>query len=110
VKNVLAIFPTTTSSQSATGDSGILGNAGMLRGGSKRWDTPYRMTNDTKWADRAFVELQNAAGNTSNPFGPSDATRWNPTRFLDTAEHSALLTIGCILRGPRCSGARLCRL
>ncbi|KAF9074466.1 hypothetical protein BDP27DRAFT_1317138 [Rhodocollybia butyracea] len=46
------------------------------------------MTNDTKWADRLWVEIQNVAGNYSVPFGP-DFDKWNSGHFLDTAEFSA---------------------
>jgi len=71
------------------GDSGILDNARDVKRRMKAFGYVYRMTNDTKWVNRAFVELQNAAGNTSNPFGPDDSTRWNPGHFLDTAEMTA---------------------
>lgn len=45
----------------------------------------YRMTNDTKWSDRCWLELKNAAGNGTTAFGP-DADRWNSGHFLDVAE------------------------
>lgn len=73
----------------------------------KAFSYVYRMTNDTKWVDRAFKELQvrvfvlrplflmctyffqNAAGNGTTAFGPDGDDKWNPTHFLDTAEFSA---------------------
>ncbi|KAL6310162.1 chondroitin AC/alginate lyase [Sparassis latifolia] len=66
--------------------NGILDVARQIKMRIKAFSYAYRMTNDTKWADRAFKELQNAAGNGTNSFGPSDDTRWNPIHFLDTAE------------------------
>ncbi|KAJ7169723.1 chondroitin AC/alginate lyase [Mycena filopes] len=71
------------------GDSGILDNAREVKMRIKAFSYVYRMTNDTKWADRTWAELKNAAGNGSTPFGP-DVDRWNSANhFLDTAEFSA---------------------
>ncbi|KDQ63447.1 hypothetical protein JAAARDRAFT_29468 [Jaapia argillacea MUCL 33604] len=75
------------------GDSGILDNARYIKQRVKAFAYVYRMTNDTKWVDRTFQELQNAAGNGSQPFGPSDNTKWNPAHFLDTAEMTAAFGI-----------------
>lgn len=46
------------------------------------------MSNQTSWVDKAWAELQNAAGNGSQPFGADSGgpDMWNPTHFLDTAE------------------------
>ncbi|EJF66889.1 hypothetical protein DICSQDRAFT_95739 [Dichomitus squalens LYAD-421 SS1] len=71
------------------GDSGILDNAREVKMRVKAFSYVYRLTNDTKWVDRAFKELQNAAGNGTTPFGPDGTDKWNPTHFLDTAEFSA---------------------
>ncbi|PIL31738.1 hypothetical protein GSI_06442 [Ganoderma sinense ZZ0214-1] len=71
------------------GDSGILDNAREVKMRVKAFAYVYRMTNDTKWVDRAFKELQNAAGNGTTAFGPDGNDKWNPTHFLDTAEFSA---------------------
>ncbi|KZT02413.1 heparinase II/III family protein [Laetiporus sulphureus 93-53] len=73
--------------------NGILDIARQIKMRIKAFSYAYRMTNDTKWSDRAFQELQNAAGNGTNSFGPDDATRWNPTHFLDTAEMTAAFAI-----------------
>ncbi|KAF8203183.1 chondroitin AC/alginate lyase [Pholiota molesta] len=74
------------------GDSGILDNAREVKMRIKAFAYVFRMTNDTKWVDRAFVELQNAAGNGTTPFGP-DVDKWNSVHFLDTAEFSAAFGI-----------------
>ncbi|KAJ7786142.1 chondroitin AC/alginate lyase [Mycena metata] len=74
------------------GDSGILDNAREVKMRIKAFSYVYRMTNDTKWVDRAWAELQNAAGNGSTPFGP-DVDRWNSAHFLDVAEFSAAFGI-----------------
>lgn len=74
--------------------SGVLDVARRVKLKVKNWSYAYRMTNDTKYADRVWLELQNCAGNTSNPFGADDGTRWNPAHFLDLAEFSAAYAIG----------------
>jgi hypothetical protein len=43
------------------GDSGILDNAREVKQRMKAWGYAYRMTNNTKWADRAMTELQVSA-------------------------------------------------
>ncbi|KAJ7461528.1 chondroitin AC/alginate lyase [Mycena latifolia] len=70
------------------GDSGILDNARQIKQRIKAFAYVYRMTNDSSWVDRAWEEIQNAAGNGSVVFGP-DEDRWNSVHFLDTAELSA---------------------
>lgn len=40
------------------GDSGILDNSREIKMRIKAFGYAYRMTNDTKWADRAFKELE----------------------------------------------------
>jgi hypothetical protein len=75
------------------GASGILDNAREIKMRIKAFAYVYRMTNDTKWADRVFGELKNAAGNGTTPFGPADNTKWNPAHFLDTAELTAAFAI-----------------
>lgn len=40
------------------GDSGILDNAREVKERIKAFSYVYRMTNDTKWVDRAYQELQ----------------------------------------------------
>ncbi|TFY52480.1 hypothetical protein EVG20_g10532 [Dentipellis fragilis] len=74
------------------GASGILDNAREIKMRLKAFSYVYRMTNDTKWADRAWQEIQNAAGNGTTPFGPDD-DKWNSMHFLDTAEFTAAFGI-----------------
>ncbi|KAK7064360.1 Thiolase, N-terminal domain-containing protein [Favolaschia claudopus] len=74
------------------GPSGILDNAREVKMRIKAFSYVYRMTNDTKWADRTWAELQNAAGNGTTPFGPDD-DKWNSNHFLDVAEFSAAFGI-----------------
>lgn len=72
------------------GSSGILDNCREIKMRVKAFAYVYRMTNDTKWLDRTYVELQNAV---SSSFGPSGTTKWNPVHFLDTAEMTAAFAI-----------------
>ncbi|KAI9513057.1 chondroitin AC/alginate lyase [Russula earlei] len=70
------------------GGSGILDNAREVKMRIKAFAYVARMTNDTKWVDRAWAEIQNAAGNGTTAFGPA-TDKWNSAHFLDTAEFSA---------------------
>jgi len=74
------------------GASGILDNAREIKMRIKAFAYVARMTNDTKWVDRTWTEIQNAAGNGSATFGPA-TDRWNNAHFLDTAEFSAAFGI-----------------
>ncbi|KAK0478316.1 chondroitin AC/alginate lyase [Armillaria novae-zelandiae] len=74
------------------GDSGILDNAREVKMRIKAFAYVYRMTNDTKWVDRCWEEIQNAAGNGTTSFGPT-ADKWNTGHFLDTAEFSSAFAI-----------------
>ncbi|THH33428.1 hypothetical protein EUX98_g732 [Antrodiella citrinella] len=68
------------------GPSGILDNAREIKMRLKAFSYVYRMTNDTKWVDRAWSEIQNAIGTN---FGPNNDTKWNPGHFLDVGEFCA---------------------
>jgi len=68
------------------GASGILDVARNVKERIKAFGYVYRMTNDTKWADRAWLELQNACGNGTAQWGNSTTDRWNSVHFLDVAE------------------------
>jgi len=70
------------------GSSGILDNAREIKMRIKAFAYVARMTQDTKWVNRTWAEIQNAAGNGSTAFGPT-ADKWNSGHFLDTAEFSA---------------------
>ncbi|PPQ67101.1 hypothetical protein CVT25_005702 [Psilocybe cyanescens] len=72
--------------------SGILDNAREVKMRIKAFAYAYRMSNDTKWVDRAWIEIANAAGNGTTVFGP-EVDRWNNQHFLDTAEFSAAYAI-----------------
>lgn len=74
------------------GPSGILDNAREIKMRLKAFGYMYRTTKDTKWVDRAWEELQNAAGNGTTPFGPA-VDKWNSAHFLDTAELTAAFGI-----------------
>jgi hypothetical protein len=74
------------------GSSGILDNAREIKMRIKAFSYVARMTNDTKWVDRAWAEIQNAAGNGTTSFGPA-TDKWNTAHFLDTAEFSAAFGI-----------------
>ncbi|KAJ6574948.1 heparinase II/III family protein [Mycena capillaripes] len=74
------------------GASGILDNAREVKMRIKALSYVYRMTNDTKWSDRVWAEVKNAAGNGSVSFGP-DEDKWNSLHFLDVAEFSAAFGI-----------------
>lgn len=59
----------------------------------KNWAFAYRVTNETRYAERVWREVQTASGN--NPdvaFGNGDL-RWNPAHFLDVGEFCAMFAI-----------------
>ncbi|TCD67739.1 hypothetical protein EIP91_011981 [Steccherinum ochraceum] len=72
------------------GPSGILDNARETKMRIKAFSYAYRMTNDTKWVDRTWAELQNAI---SPDFGAQNDTKWNPSHFLDVGEFTAAYAI-----------------
>ncbi|KAH7929340.1 hypothetical protein BV22DRAFT_1192090 [Leucogyrophana mollusca] len=75
------------------GGNGILDPAREIKQRVKAFSYCFRMTNDTKWLDRTWSELQNAAGNLTGGWGPANYTKWNPVHFLDTAELTAAYAI-----------------
>ncbi|KAG0658780.1 hypothetical protein C6P46_005645 [Rhodotorula mucilaginosa] len=69
--------------------SGVLDPAREVQLRIKHWAYAYKLSNDTKWVDRTWRELQVASGNTSTPFGQSNPNGdiWNcQSHFLDCAE------------------------
>ncbi|KAJ8083819.1 hypothetical protein PM082_002585 [Marasmius tenuissimus] len=74
------------------GDSGILDNAREIKARVKAFAYVYRVTKDTKWVDRTWLEIRNAAGNGTTSFGPDD-DKWNSNHFLDAAEFAAAYAI-----------------
>ncbi|KAL7285465.1 hypothetical protein ACG7TL_000562 [Trametes sanguinea] len=91
--NATAYYPLQPVVYHMDGSSGILDNAREIKMRVKAFAYAYRMTNDTKWLDRTYEELQNAAGNGTQSFGPDGQDKWNPTHFLDTAEFTAAFAI-----------------
>ncbi|PWN27061.1 hypothetical protein BDZ90DRAFT_232623 [Jaminaea rosea] len=81
--------------------SGILDPARDVQQRIKAWAYAYRISKNTKWVDRAWTELQAAAGNSSTDVwkpsavqaGLADDQVWNPAHFLDTAELTAAFGI-----------------
>ncbi|KAG2008563.1 heparinase II/III family protein [Coprinopsis cinerea AmutBmut pab1-1] len=74
------------------GYSGILDNAREFKMRIKAFAYAWRLSQNTRWADRAWQEIQHVV---SDDFGGPDPdnTKWHPTHFLDTAEFSAAFGI-----------------
>ncbi|PLW57753.1 hypothetical protein PCANC_01384 [Puccinia coronata f. sp. avenae] len=77
--------PTNYSIDGGYSGSGVLDVAREVQLRLKHWAYVYRMTKDTKWVDRAWRELQTAAGNTTQSFGRA-GNNWNTDHWLDVAE------------------------
>lgn len=77
------------------GGSGMLDVSRQIKEKVKNWSYAWRMTGNTKWANRVYEELNYAAGNDpNNQFGPNNNTRWYPQHFLDVAEMASAFAIG----------------
>ena len=74
--------------------NGVLDIARQMKVRVKNWAYAYKITNETKYADRVWLELQTAAGNNTNQAFGADGTRWNPSHFLDLAEFCNVFAIG----------------
>ncbi|ORY32309.1 chondroitin AC/alginate lyase [Naematelia encephala] len=74
--------------------SGVLDVAREMKLRVKNWAYAYRVTNNTAYADRVWLELQTAAGNNSDVSFGADGTRWNAAHFLDLAEFCNMFAIG----------------
>ncbi|KAK0557369.1 hypothetical protein OC846_000588 [Tilletia horrida] len=85
--------PTNYSIDGGFTGSGILDVSREVQQRVRAWAYAARMTNDTKWVDRTWKELQVAAANTSTYFGQDQPTPWNAQHFLDTAEMTAAFAI-----------------
>lgn len=84
-----ALDPTEYAIDGGLSGSGVLDVAREVQLRVKHWAYAYRLSNDTKWVDRTWQELQVAAGNTSQTFGQTntDGDVWNGQHhFLDLAE------------------------
>lgn len=62
--------------------SGVLDVARELQLRTKHWAYAWRMTNDSRWVERTWQELQVASGNSSSQSFGDGNTRWNPSHFL----------------------------
>ncbi|QRW12011.1 hypothetical protein RhiLY_11010 [Ceratobasidium sp. AG-Ba] len=92
------------------GGSGVLDIAREVKERIKAFAYAYRMTNDTKWVDRAWKELQNAAGNGTAPFGTT-GDNWYTKHFSMSPSsllHSLSATTGCMMPGPPSNASRSC--
>ncbi|KAI9613777.1 hypothetical protein H4Q26_009624 [Puccinia striiformis f. sp. tritici PST-130] len=84
--------PTNYSIDGGYSGSGVLDVAREVQLRLKYWAYAYRLTKDTKWVDRAWRELQTAAGNTTQPFGRA-GNNWNTDHWLDVAEFTIAFAI-----------------
>lgn len=73
------------------GDSGILDNSRAVKERVKAFSYAYRMTNDTKWVDRTFTELQVSLSYGSHALANVDNTLYRMLPATDP-RHSALRT------------------
>ncbi|KAH8821971.1 hypothetical protein F5884DRAFT_746259 [Xylogone sp. PMI_703] len=65
--------------------SGVLDIAREVQLRIKHWAYAYRMSNNTKWANRVWEEVVVASGNSTRYFGvPGD--NWNSEHWLDVGE------------------------
>ncbi|KAF8893247.1 chondroitin AC/alginate lyase [Mucidula mucida] len=74
------------------GASGILDISREVKQRVKALSYAYRMTEDTSYVDRVWLELQNAAGTSADTTFPTD-DKWNSEHFLDTAEMASAFGI-----------------
>ncbi|GAA5829964.1 hypothetical protein JCM11251_007950 [Rhodosporidiobolus azoricus] len=82
--------PTNYSIDGGLGGSGVLDPAREVQLRIKHWAYAYRMSNDTKWVDRTWREVQTAAGNsTDDQYFGVEGNNWNTQHFLDVAEFTA---------------------
>lgn len=107
--------PTNYSIDGGLGGSGVLDVAREVQLRIKHWAYVYRMTNDTKWVDRTWLEvtvswsfsyplyladdfefllLQTAAGNsTTGQYFGVEGQNWNALHFLDLAEFTVAFAL-----------------
>ncbi|KIJ46453.1 hypothetical protein M422DRAFT_46181 [Sphaerobolus stellatus SS14] len=72
--------------------SGILDVSRQVKERMKAWGYAWRLTNDTAWPNRAWSQLQDAAGNGTQDFGTA-GDNWNSLHFLDVGEMTAAYAI-----------------
>ncbi|KAI5475736.1 heparinase II/III family protein [Pseudohyphozyma bogoriensis] len=74
------------------GGSGVLDVAMQVQLRLKHWSYAWKVTNDTKWVDRAWEEILVASGNSSQYFGET-GDNWNSQHFLDIGEFTTAFAI-----------------
>ena len=86
------------------GDSGILDNSREVKERVKAFSYAYRMTNDTKWVDRTFTELQvtlyglHAFANVDDSFGYRMLLATDPRHLAPQTTRNGILPISSILQ------------
>lgn len=87
--------PTNYSIDGGLTGSGVLDVAREVQLRIKHFGYAWRMSNDTKWVDRAWTELQTAAGNsTTNQYFGIEGNNWNSGHFLDVGEFTTAFALG----------------
>ncbi|KAI5474361.1 heparinase II/III family protein [Pseudohyphozyma bogoriensis] len=66
--------------------SGVLDPAMETQLRFKHWGYAWKMTNDTKWVDRAWQEILVVSGNSTTQYFGETGDNWNSAHFLDLAE------------------------
>jgi len=84
-----AMDPTPYTPDGGLSGSGVLDVAREVQLRIKHWAYAWRMSNDTTWATRAWLEIQTAAGNNSDISFGARPDNWNTQHFLDVAEFTA---------------------
>ncbi|GAA96245.1 hypothetical protein E5Q_02909 [Mixia osmundae IAM 14324] len=84
-----ALSPTNYSIDGGLSGSGVLDVAREVQLRLKHWGYAWKMSNDTKWADRAWQEVLVASGNSSDQYFGNTGDNWNSQHFLDVGEFTA---------------------
>ncbi|KAM0789095.1 hypothetical protein ACM66B_003152 [Microbotryomycetes sp. NB124-2] len=84
--------PTNYSIDGCLSCSGVLDVARQVKLKIRHWTYVWKVSNDTKWVDRTWQELQVAAGNTSQYFGVA-GDNWNTQHFLDVGEFTSAFAL-----------------
>ncbi|KAL8278292.1 hypothetical protein RQP46_009324 [Phenoliferia psychrophenolica] len=89
----LGMSPTNYTEDGGLSGSGVLDVAREVQLRIKHWGYAWKMSNDTKWADRAWQELVVASGNSTTQSFGTTGNNWNSAHFLDLAEFTAAFAI-----------------
>ncbi|GAA5987256.1 hypothetical protein JCM11641_003383 [Rhodosporidiobolus odoratus] len=88
------LSPTHYSIDGGLTGSGVLDVAREVQLRIKHWAYAYKLSNDTKWVDRVWREVQTAAGNsTDNQYFGVAGNNWNSGHYLDLAEFTEAFAI-----------------